>query len=147
MKKIKKDLGQSLSPHEKLTVLTRDELEEIKRAANFVTDHEKQRNYEFEQELKQNQIDKDLRKRKFMLELEERNRAKTHGLNEFEMEALKERNALRKRVDQIRLENMDEVKEMNKMVGRGVTPGALRPSGCGQRQAGGRKEEQARKGG
>jgi hypothetical protein len=81
MKKIKKDLGQSLSPNEKLTVLTRDELDEIKRAANFVTDHEKQRNYEFEQELKQNQIDKDLRKRKFMLELEERNRAKTHGLS------------------------------------------------------------------
>jgi hypothetical protein len=143
MKKIKKDLGQSLSPNEKLTVLTREELDEIKRAANFVTDFEKQRNYEFEQEMKQNQIDKDLRKRKFMLELEEKNRAKTHALSEYEIEELKERNALRKRVDLIRLENMDEVKAMNKMVRTLLRVGALRSGGSGERPAGGGEEGEA----
>lgn len=116
MSKMRKDLSLSNMPVGSVAVLSKNEFDTIKREAMMVGREEMTKSSKYENNIKQQEMEREMVRREHMKKLYEEKHKDMVELNEFELEEIENRDRLRRVKQQHEINQLDEVKYMDQMV-------------------------------
>lgn len=116
MEKIRKEVLTGKCKHPEVAVLTAAELQRMRKEAVIVTHDELVQRKKIAEEQREKQQALAKAKKERMMKLEEEKKRNAPLRNEFEIEEAEKRTALQKKAQRLLDENLDEVKEMKKLV-------------------------------